>query len=194
MIENTCSITGNLVGGASAICTGQSATLTAQSSFASYIWSTGQTTQSIVVNAAGGYSVSVSDGSCSNISPILELAINPDETPTISNTGDLVFCDGGSVILSSTPATSYAWSNGAGSAQDAVITQSGVYTVTTQGTCGSFTSSPIIVDVLSGGTPSASGTTISSPQSVTLTATGDAITWYDSQTGGTLLNTEFSTQ
>ena len=192
VIENTCSITGNLVGGASAICTGQSATLTAQSSFASYSWSTGETTQSIVVNAAGGYSVSVSDGACSNISPILELAINPDETPTISNTGDLVFCDGGSVILSSTPATSYAWSNGAGLAQNAVITQLGVYTVTIHGTCGSFTSSPIIVDVLSGGTPAASGTTISSPQSVTLTATGDAITWYDSQTGGTLLNTGFN--
>lgn len=187
VIENTCSITGNLIGGATAICTGQSATLSAVSSFAAYEWSNGETTQNITVNTAGQYNVTVTDGQCSNVSPTLALEVNPDETPTVSSLGELVFCHGGSVTLQSTPALTYQWSNGGGTSQSATITESGAYTVTIQGFCGSFTSDPILVDVLSANPPVANGTTISSPQSVSLTATGDAISWYDQQTGGTLL-------
>lgn len=187
VIENTCSISGNVVQGASAICNGQNTTLSASPNFSTYNWSNGETTQSISVNVATGYSVTVSNGTCSNISPTVALTVNPDETPTVTAAGELVFCHGGSVTLNSTAANGYLWSNNAGSNQNAVVTESGLYTVTIQGVCGSFTSAPILVDVLNAPLPVASGTSISSPQAVTLNATGDQITWYDQSTGGTLL-------
>lgn len=65
--------------------------------------------------------------------------MNPDETPTVSANGQLVFCEGGSVTLESSQASAYTWSNG-GTSQTVDITASGLYSVTIQGVCGSFTS------------------------------------------------------
>ena len=43
------------------ICTGETVTLSADSGFANYEWNTGETSSSIIVNAAGSYSVTVSN-------------------------------------------------------------------------------------------------------------------------------------
>lgn len=188
VVENTCSVTGNLISGPTAICTGQTATLNATAGFAAYDWSNGDTGMSTSVATAGTYNVAVTDGGCTNVSPSIILALNPDETPTVSTSGDVIFCHGGSVTLSSSTAASYSWSNGE-TGQTTQITESGLYSVTIQGVCGSFTSDPVLVDVLASPNPVANGTTIFSPQSVTLNATGDLIKWYDQQTGGTLLAT-----
>lgn len=189
VIENTCSVTGNLISGSNVICTGQTATLSASAGFSAYDWSNGETTVTTTVSSEGSYNVAVSDGACTNVSPSIILALNPDETPSITSTGQLVFCHGGSVTLESTPASNYLWSNGAGTNQTATITESGLYSVTIQGVCGSFTSSPILVEVLTPPNAVANGVIIPSPQSVTLNATGDLINWYDQQIGGTLLGT-----
>jgi PKD repeat protein len=70
-----CQITGSTlsanisVNGSSTICQGNSVTLTANSGNGySYLWSTGQTTQSITVTNAGSYTVTVSDSTTSAIS------------------------------------------------------------------------------------------------------------------------------
>ena len=188
VVENTCSVTGNIVSGPTAICSGQTATLTASSGFLTYDWSNGGAAQSITVSAAGQYNVTVSDNGCTNVSPSIILQMNPDETPTVSANGQLVFCEGGSVTLESSQASAYTWSNG-GTSQTVDITASGLYSVTIQGVCGSFTSAPILVDVLNAPNPVANGVNIAVPQSVTLNATGDLVKWYDSQIGGTLLAT-----
>ncbi|MBX2895710.1 MAG: gliding motility-associated C-terminal domain-containing protein [Cyclobacteriaceae bacterium] len=52
----------NPVGNALTICASTVLTLTAPSGFASYLWSTGETTQQISITANGNYSVSVVDG------------------------------------------------------------------------------------------------------------------------------------
>lgn len=188
VVENTCSVTGNVVSGPSAICTGQTATLSAAAGFPAYDWSNGETTQSTIVSSAGQYNVAVTDNGCTNVSPSIILQLNPDETPTVSASGQLVFCEGGSVTLESSLASGYTWSNG-GTSQTVDITTSGLYSVTIQGVCGNFTSAPVLVDVLNAPDPVANGVVIVSPQSVTLNATGDLIKWYDSQIGGTLLAT-----
>ena len=109
MVENTCSVTGNIVSGPTAICSGQTATLTASSGFLTYDWSNGGAAQSITVSAAGQYNVTVSDNGCTNVSPSIILQMNPDETPTVSANGQLVFCEGGSVTLESSQASAYTW-------------------------------------------------------------------------------------
>lgn len=188
VLENTCSVTGNLVSGPTAICTGQTATLSASAGFSAYDWSNGGTSQSTIVSNAGQYNVAVSDNGCTNVSPSIILQLNPDETPAVTASSELVFCHGGSVTLESSPASSYSWSNG-GTGQTTDVTESGLYTVTIQGVCGSFTSAPVLVDVLTPPLAVANGVNITTPQSVTLNATGDLIKWYDLSVGGTLLAT-----
>ncbi|MFN8167036.1 MAG: FG-GAP-like repeat-containing protein [Bacteroidia bacterium] len=186
--EGVCSISNNYISGSGIICSGQTATLNATSGYSAYDWSSGQTGSSITVSTGGVYSVTVSDGSCINTSPAFTLQVSPDETPTVATAGELTFCHGGSVTLTSSPAISYQWSDGS-TANSLTVTESGSYTVTIQGYCGMFTSAPVNVDVLAAPTASVSNVSIVGPASTTLSATGNNISWYDQQTGGTLLGT-----
>ena len=187
--ENGCAITGNIIPGPYTLCTGQTVTLTAVPGYTSYSWSNGDLTQSTVVSNPGFYNVMVTDaGGCTGISPTVEVMVNPDETPTVAASGDLVFCDGGTVTLTSSPAASYSWSSGE-TTQSITVTTSGIYTVSIQGLCAAFTSDPQVVNVLAAPVPVASDDSATSPNSITLHATGNDISWYDAQTGGTLLGT-----
>ncbi len=95
--------------------------------------------------------------------------------PTISATPSALICPGGSVTLTASPATSYLWSTGA-TTQSIVVSQSGAYTVTTNG--GSTCSGTTTINVTDGFAtiPSVSIATttigtVSSSQSVTFSAT-----------------------
>jgi hypothetical protein len=191
VLEGSCAISGNIIPGPHIICTGQSSTLTAVGGYTSYLWNTGETTQSVTANSSGSYYVEVSDGTCNNISPLIDVEVSPDETPSVSAAGELVFCEGGSVTLDgiSSSATAYLWSPGGATTQSFDATTSGNYTLTIQGVCGSFTSSAITVNVLPADAPTANDVTLSFPASTTLTATGTNPQWYDQSTGGTLLGT-----
>ncbi len=190
LIENNCvALDATIVpdGGVTAICAGDNLGLTGPAGY-SYSWSTGDTGQSITVNNTGSYTLTITDGTgCIGVSSI-SITANPDETPSLSVQGDLSFCEGGSVMLTSSDANGYAWSNGETS-QTITVTQGGSYEVTTQGTCDNFTSESVLVEVLSAAAPTANGLTINSPQSVVLTAVGENPTWYDVETGGTPLAT-----
>ena len=69
-------------------------------------------------------------------------------TPTIAAGGPTTFCAGGSVTLTSSPGTSYLWSNGA-TTRSINITTSGSYTVrvTNSGGCQSASSAATVVTV-----------------------------------------------
>ena len=98
--------------GPTTFCDGGSITLTT-GSFASYLWSTGETTQSITVSASGDYSVTVTDGNgCVGTSGDLTVTVNDLPEPTVTVDGDLAFCDGSDVTLTASSAVSYLWSNG----------------------------------------------------------------------------------
>jgi len=191
ILENTCDITGNIIPGPYIICTGQTSTLTAANGFSSYTWNTGLVNQSITVSSTGSYYVEVSDGTCNNISPLIDVEVSPDETPSVSAAGELTFCAGGSVTLDgiSSSATSYLWSPGGATTQSIQAMEAGDYTLTIQGICGSFTSSAITVDLLAAPAPTANDVTLNFPSAATLNATGNNPQWYDLPTGGTLLGT-----
>lgn len=115
-------------GGPLSFCQGKNVTLTANSASA-YKWSTGATTQSIVATASGNYSVTITDNKgCKGTSAATTVNVSTYPAPSISASGATTFCNGDSVILTSSPATVYLWSNGANS-QSIKVTNTGAYTV-----------------------------------------------------------------
>jgi hypothetical protein len=147
--------------GPTTFCLGGSVTLTSSSATGN-TWSNGATSQSITVSTSGNYSVVASNGACSSTSSPTPVTVNPNPaTPTISASGSTTFCNGGSVILTSSSATGNTWSNGAAS-QSITVASSGNYSVTVSNGACSSTSNPTPVTVNSNpATPtiSASGST-----------------------------------
>ncbi len=132
--------------GSQTICPGSSITLTAPEA-ASYSWSTGATTRSITVSAAGLYTANVVYANSCSASGTVQITTHSTTTPTVSASGPTTFCEGGSVTLTSSPAPSYLWSNGA-TTQSINVTASGNYSVTTTNANGcSTTSAPTAVTV-----------------------------------------------
>jgi hypothetical protein len=192
VIENTCSITGNVIPGPVILCTGQSTTLTAVNGHSSYLWSTGATTQAITTSTTGNFNVMVTSGGCSNISPTVSVTLNPDQTPSITSSG-ATSC-AGVYELSTEPALSYSWTGPGGftaNTQTINPPTSGTYSLTIQGNCSSFTGTPVNVSILAAPSPTGTGASGPGPASYNLSATGTggSLSWYDMPTGGTLLGT-----
>ncbi len=172
------------------LCPGQSVTLSAPSGAGySYLWSNGATTQTIQASATGEFSVQVTSGNCSSWAPLVSIELSPNQTPVLNVVGDTKFCEGGSVTLEGPAGMSaYNWSNGA-TTQNAVITQSGTYTLTIQGYCEQFTSAPVSVEVLASPAPVTTGASVMNSGSGTLGATGNNIEWFSGPSGGTAIGT-----
>lgn len=154
----------------------------------SYLWSTGETTASINVNTPGEYNVIVTESgnNCPGVSPIVDISVSPDETPTITAMGQTEFCNGESVVLHGSSYSNYSWSNGE-TTQDITVTQSGTYTLTIAGACQNWTSSSITVTVNTATDPVTTDDYISGSGSGNLTATGTNVTWYDAASGGNMV-------
>lgn len=111
-------------------CDGSSSTLSADAGYASYLWSSSATTQTINVSTAGTYSVLVSDaGGCTGTTAVV-VSIFTNPLPNI--TGTLAFCAGENTILDAGNFNAYQWSTNAGSAnsQTVTVTSADTYTVT----------------------------------------------------------------
>ena len=118
--------TANL-GNDTTLCTPNTLLLDAGNSGATYLWSTGATTQTISVSAAGNYSVTVTAGSCTD-SDDINIATAP--TPTVDLGSDTTLCAGLSLTLdAANPGNGVLWSNGATS-QSITVTSTGLYAVT----------------------------------------------------------------
>uniref|UniRef100_UPI0029317BA9 Ig-like domain-containing protein n=1 Tax=Pedobacter gandavensis TaxID=2679963 RepID=UPI0029317BA9 len=124
------------VTGDKTFCDGGSVLLTA-SSATSYQWYkggiaiSGATSQTYTATTTGEYSVKVSSTTCqSEASAAIEVVVNPVPVAEITVTGDKTFCDGGSVLLTASSATSYQWYKG-GIAISGATSQT--YTATTTG-------------------------------------------------------------
>ena len=77
----------------------------------SYLWSTGDTASSIIINQGGTYSLIASNQYCSDT---IVFNITESSTPSIQTTfsGPLTFCQGDTLDVLATGASSYSWSNG----------------------------------------------------------------------------------
>lgn len=176
------------VTGSTLFCTGESVTISAPAGYVTYEWSTGATTQSIDVTTQGSFSVTVTDDTgCFGFSTNIETIVDPVLSPEIIADGEIVFCEGESVVLSEIAepdALSYTWSdNQTGSS--ITVTESGIYSVEVEGPCSSFVSQTIEVEVLAeAGTPTAVGDTVALGEMAELVGVGNNLAWYDVPTGG----------
>ncbi|HLG36432.1 MAG TPA: M64 family metallopeptidase, partial [Bacteroidia bacterium] len=173
--------------GAATFCQGGSVTLTS-SPASSYNWNTGATTQSITVNSSGNYYVTVTDAyGCSANSSATTVTVNPlPPVPTITSGGATTFCQGNSVTLTSSAASSYYWSNGA-TTQNITVTSSGNYSVTISNAYGCLASSSataITVNPLPTATITPDGATTFC-QGGFVTLTSSAASSYNWSTGAT---------
>jgi gliding motility-associated-like protein len=193
--------------GPTTFCNGGSVTLTASTAGytgGTYTWSTGATGSSLVVSSSGTYSViykSAADCTAPT-SASTTVTVNPiPPQPTVTASGPLIFCNGGSVTLTASTAGytggTYTWSNGA-TGSSLVVTTSGTYTVDYKSgaDCTAPTSASTTVTVNPippQPTVTASGpTTFCNGGSVTLTAstagyTGGTYTWSNGATGSSLV-------
>jgi large repetitive protein len=167
--------------GSTNFCQGGSVVLTATAA-STYAWSTGATTQAITVSASGNYSVTLTNASgCTSTSPVTVVTSNALPTATITAGGATTFCQGGSVTLTASPATSYLWSNGATSASITAST-AGSYTVQVANNAGCVSTSAatvVSVNALPTATITAGGPlNICAGSSVVLTASaGSTYLW-----------------
>lgn len=172
--------------GNTTFCAGGSVDLTANASSnvtnPTYLWSNGETTQTITVTAAGSYSVTIwSDKDCMGTSTSTTITVNALPTVSISANGPTSFCTGGNVDLTSDQSSGNLWSDSSTS-QTINITTSGTYSVTyTDGNGCSNTSNSITVSVSATPQPTIStsgNTTICSGDAVLLTSsTSDSYQW-----------------
>jgi hypothetical protein len=182
VIEGQCSSPDNLIAfnGPSVLCAGQSVTMSAPAGY-TYLWNTGETTQTISTNTAGEYAVRITDSGCSSYSKIANIQSQPDETPTITVGGPTVFCEGNSVTLQSSQAASYQWSNGE-TTQSISVTQPGQYSLTIQGTCATFGSDTVTVSPIASHISNVVSLSVcdNNSQAINLEAYGSgSVYWYD---------------
>ncbi len=80
------------------ICLGDTATLTAANGYSNYMWSTGETTQSILIAASGVYYVTLTDvNGCKSYPDSVEIIVRPK--PMVNISGPHVICDNGCIDL-----------------------------------------------------------------------------------------------
>ena len=126
--------------GALTFCLGSSTELTADNTYAMYAWSTSESTDNIIVDAAGDYSLTVTDNnSCTASTSVIVTETTPAEVIIIGNQN---YCVGETTSLSAdTDYPSYQWNTGSSEKTITVSDQDNYsLTVTDQNGCTSMSS------------------------------------------------------
>jgi gliding motility-associated-like protein len=176
----------------------QASSVTLQANAGSgYLWSTGATTQSIIVTAPGNYTVTVTDSNGCLSAPETVSVSYISASNIITVTGSASFCQGDSVLLTSVFTSSNQWFlNGAllpgATQQNYTALVSGSYHVEHTPVSGpAIVSDPAQVTVyLRPGMAIASADSVCRDQQANLAVTpqqGTSFTWYDAPSGGSLL-------
>ncbi len=155
------------------VCPGDTATLDAGYPGSSYLWNTGDTTQTITATSNGGFVVTVTDNSgCSGVGGgSVSLRV-----PEAVNAGvDAGVCPGGSVVLTASGnVNSFQWTGGPATATYTVSpTTNTTYTVTGIDANGCASTDEVEVEAYTAPNASAGNDAVScAGATVTLTATG----------------------
>jgi len=163
-------------------CTGQTVTLTSTSAD-TYLWSTGETTQSITVNATGTFTVTTTNtDACNGVGTSNPVTVTFNTvTPTVTASATQA-CSGEVVTLTSSTADSYAWSNGA-TTQSIQVSASGNYSViTTNADACAGVGTSNTVNVTFTATPTAAGS---------FTSNGNIVTFSNSSSGASSYSWDF---
>lgn len=104
------------INGPTTLCEGGNVVLTAEAGFASYLWNTGATSQSITVTTSGNYFVIATDNLGCETQPSANITVTVypvPESPIITANGPTTLCFGQTVtIMAPAGYASYLWSNG----------------------------------------------------------------------------------
>lgn len=135
------------VTGPESFCSGESITLSTDTEFPSYIWSTGESTREITVERPGAYSVTVrNEFGCEGRSEVFELTENPNPEPQI--TGNRRFCPGNSIKLEvDGEYESYEWNTGA-ITKEIEISEPGMYSVEVTDTNGCTGADTLTIELI----------------------------------------------
>lgn len=181
------------INGAQQFCAGDSITLTTTpNTFASYVWSNGQTSPAIRIGTGGVYRVTVTDFGGLTDTASITITENQPRIPNI--VGTPYMCNGRQTYLSvSNNYRSYSWSSGATTA-DITVTRVGTYSVTVQDENNCTASDTVTVsDATLTNTPLQDSITICAGDSVVLDATASGTaTYYWNNTANTSSITVFA--
>lgn len=130
--------------GSTQLCDGQTVTLEGPVGYEAYDWSTGESTQSIVVSAAGNYSLIATDiDGCVGISEDVNVVEVVPEPASVEVLGETEICEGSFVELVASDGTDWLWSNGE-TTQSIMVSSSANLSVNVTDVCGNVNSSPIV--------------------------------------------------
>ncbi len=123
------------LGSDSNLCAGDSLTLTAWNAGSTYVWSTGDTTSSVVVFTQATYHVLVTSGGICMAADTIQISVV--SVPVVNLGSDSTLCEGDNMALNAgNPGSAHLWSTG-DSNQTIVVVTSGAYHVQNSagGTC-----------------------------------------------------------
>ncbi|MGS2726163.1 T9SS type A sorting domain-containing protein [Psychroserpens sp. BH13MA-6] len=165
------------------ICAGESTVLTATGG-STYLWSNGETSQSISVSplTTTNYTVEVSENNCSSIATVV---VSVNALPNTNAGQDVTITEGASTTLTATGADTYLWSTGETTAS-ITVSPAGTTTYNVTGfSNGCETSDDVTVTVNTENVTADAGTDVSicAGESTILTASGGAS--YQWSTGDT---------
>jgi uncharacterized repeat protein (TIGR01451 family) len=126
-----------------AVCGGP-ISLNAGNTGARFVWSTGDTVQTVSVNSSGTYWVRVTNQYGFSASDTIQVTLK--QLPVVNLGADITRCGGTVTLNAGNAGNSYLWSNGA-TAQTINVTASGIYGVKVTNTDGCFTSDTIQVTI-----------------------------------------------
>ena len=113
--------------GSTSFCPGSNTTLEVDGNFENYNWSTNESSESILINTPGLYSVVVTDQFGCTGTDATTVILSDELSPVIS--GVTAFCNGENTTLSVADFNTYQWSTNE-SISDIIVDQSGTYSVT----------------------------------------------------------------
>ncbi len=169
-------------------CPGETINVAAPEGYATYLWSNGEEgVNEISVSESGNYSLLIYDADgCAGSSNVVSLVEIEGQDPTIELSGSLALCDGGVILMTSSNAEEWQWSNGE-TEQTIEVTSGGTYSVSVVDICGNTGSSEEVVVELyeaPNAPPTVSDITINSGDDASFTAEGTNVKWYDSEFDG----------
>jgi len=174
------------LGTQSTLCPDETLILDATTAGSSYLWNTGATTATLEVDAAGSYSVEVTNAAgCATSASIDIVELTPG---AVDLGGALELCAGGTLLLDATlPGATYVWNTGATTAT-LEVTDAGSYWVDVSQS-GCAVSDTVLVTVVDPGTVDLGGdATLCAGESLDLDATlaGATYLWSDGSSAATL--------
>ncbi len=104
----------------------------------SYSWSTGHDGPTLTLEEAGEYEVAVTNNYGCTATETFYLTVDSPTEANIDIIGDLPFCEGDTVVLSSNHSLGNFWSTGEQTEQ-IIVTSGGTYNLSHQNFCGNYT-------------------------------------------------------